>query len=69
MPLHLVFVKLILVFALIGPLSREPADFTKIASSISSVPSLNKNIALKARNAKVLIKSDTDGLHTKKIMS
>ena len=62
MPLHLIFLKLILVFALIRPLSREPTDFTKIASPISSAPSLNKNIALKARNAKVVIKSDADGL-------
>ena len=70
------FFKLIFVFALIGPLSRESADFTKIASPISSVPSLNKNIvktemtldALKeaARNAIVVIKSDTDGLPIEK---
>ena len=39
------FFKLIILFALVGPLAKEPADFTKIASSTASeLTAVKKNV-------------------------
>ena len=39
------FFKLIILFALIGPLAKEPADFTKIASpTVSELTSVKRNV-------------------------